>query len=111
MPTSQSAFVSSHGSLDYFIRLKQKRRGDGEAERLGGLEVDGNLELHRPLHGQASGLGPFEDLINIGGSASGQVRWAWPIRQETAGMHPLSRVVYRWQSILGREVHNPLQVK
>src|SRR5215831_17681949 len=26
-------------------------------------------------------------------------------------MHPLPRGVYRWQSILGREVHNSLQIK
>jgi hypothetical protein len=38
--------------------------GDGEPQRLGGLEVDHEIELARLLHGQFGGLGALEDLID-----------------------------------------------
>jgi hypothetical protein len=38
------------GSPDHLIRPEQERRGNGEAERLGGLEVDEQLEFRGPLH-------------------------------------------------------------
>src|SRR5437016_5773856 len=52
--------------LDHLVRLEQDRRGDGEAEGLGGLEVDHQLELYRLLHGEISRFGPLQDLIDIG---------------------------------------------
>jgi hypothetical protein len=36
-------------SLDHLVSGGQKRFGDGEAERLGGLEVDDQIELGRLL--------------------------------------------------------------
>src|SRR5215467_7542263 len=39
------------------IRPQQQRRRDGEAERLGGLEIDDQLELVGLLDGQVAGLG------------------------------------------------------
>src|SRR5262245_53054646 len=94
--------------LDHLIRLEQDLRGDGDAEGLGGLQVDGQIELRRLLHRQVSRLGAFEDLIDMDSSASAQVRPTWAIRHKTASLHPIPKTVYRWQSILGREVHNPL---
>jgi hypothetical protein len=38
-------------SLYYLIRPQQQRRRDREAERLGGLEVDDELERSRLLDG------------------------------------------------------------
>src|SRR5712692_3896223 len=53
---------TSHSSrlLDHLVRLEEERRGDREAERLGGLEIDDELELHRPFHRQVGGLRAFE---------------------------------------------------
>ena len=36
-----------------------------EAERLGGLEIDDQLELGRLQHRQISGLGPFKDATGV----------------------------------------------
>jgi hypothetical protein len=43
--------------LDHFIRSRQHRRRDGQAEDLGSLEVDHQFELGRLLHGEIGGLG------------------------------------------------------
>ncbi len=40
--------------LDHLIRLEEKARRDSEAEGLGGLQVDDQLELHGVLHGQVT---------------------------------------------------------
>jgi hypothetical protein len=49
-------------SLDDLIRPQQQRRRDREAERLGRLEVDDQLELRWLLDGQAAGLAPLRIL-------------------------------------------------
>jgi hypothetical protein len=49
--TSQREGVGSRGSADHLCGLEEERRGDGEAQRLDGLEVDDPLEscgLQRP---------------------------------------------------------------
>ena len=38
-------------SANHLIGLEEERRGNGQAEHLGRLEVDDQLELHRLLHG------------------------------------------------------------
>ena len=48
--------VSRRGSANHLVRLEEEGRGNREAERLGRLEVDDQLELRRLLHGQVGGL-------------------------------------------------------
>src|SRR5215469_10553492 len=52
-------------SLDHFIRPRQQRRRDRQAKRLGGLEVDDQLEGRRLLDRQIGGLGALEDLSRV----------------------------------------------
>jgi hypothetical protein len=47
---------------DHVGRLEEERREDGQAERLGGHDVDHQLERHRLLDGRVGRLGPFEIL-------------------------------------------------
>ena len=42
--------------LDHFVRLEQDDRGNGEAEGLGGLQVDDQLKLHGLLDRQGTRL-------------------------------------------------------
>src|SRR6266568_2553420 len=67
IPTSscgrQSSWLTS--SPDYFVGLKENARRNGEAEGLGGLQIDDQLELHRLLHRQVTGVGSLENLGHI----------------------------------------------
>jgi hypothetical protein len=60
----------SFASFDDLIRHRQQRRWNGEAESLGGLEVDEEFVLGGLLDGQVGGLGAFENLVHIGSGAT-----------------------------------------
>src|SRR5437762_645144 len=49
---------------NHLIRLEEEGRGEGEAERLGGLEVDNQLELMGALHRQVGRCGAFQDFVH-----------------------------------------------
>ena len=51
-------------SFDDLIRAQQQRRRDREAERLGGLQVDHQLELRGLLDGEVARLGTLDDLVS-----------------------------------------------
>jgi hypothetical protein len=53
-------------SADHVGRLEEEDWGDGQAERLGGLEVNQQLELHRLLDRQIGRLGAFQDFVHVG---------------------------------------------
>src|SRR5690242_20428185 len=55
--------------LDHLVRPLQERRGDRQAERLGGFEVEHQLELCGLLNGQVAWLGPLLNLVSIDGKA------------------------------------------
>src|SRR5438093_93421 len=57
-------------SLDQLVRPEQHRPRDRQAERLGGLQVDHQLELRGLLDREIAGLGALEDLVHIDGGAS-----------------------------------------
>src|SRR3989442_9124886 len=59
--------------LDHLIRPQQQRRRDREAERLGGLHVDDQLEFRRLLDGEIGGLGALQDLVDVHSSAGGDI--------------------------------------
>ncbi len=55
-----------HGLFDDLIRAQQQRLRDREAERLGGLEVDDELEFAWLLDGKIGWLCASEDLVHEG---------------------------------------------
>ena len=60
-------------SLDDLIGAGEQRLRHGEAERLGGLEVDHELEFDRPLYGEIGRLRPFQDFVDICGRAPTEI--------------------------------------
>ena len=66
-------------------RRRGRARGrDLEAERLGGLEVDNQLELRGLLDWKVAGLGSLENFVHVRGGASANVLNARPIGHKTA---------------------------
>src|SRR5690349_20788322 len=53
--------------LDHLVSSAEQQQRDGEAERLGGLHVDDQLELCWLLDGQIGWLDALEDLVDITG--------------------------------------------
>jgi hypothetical protein len=49
--------------LDHLVRPQQQGLRDRQAQRLGGLEVNDQLELGRLLDGEVGGLGTLEDSV------------------------------------------------
>src|SRR4030095_10317143 len=81
--------------LDHLIRLEKKRRGDGQAERLGGLEVDDQLELRGLLDRQVRRLGTLENFVRIGGSSAPLVNPVRPIGEKATNLHKLAALIHR----------------
>src|SRR5437870_1710906 len=81
----RSSWLSS--SADHLVRLEEERWGNGEAEGLGGLQVDHQLELRRLLDGQVGGFGTLQDTIHIDGSATAHVYQARPVGHQAPRIH------------------------
>src|SRR5574341_1986210 len=90
--------------FDDLIRPQQQRRRDREAESLGGLAVDHELEFRGVLDGKVCWTGAFEDLVDVGGRATKQFPTVGSVRHESPGFHKLS------ESVDGRELAHPREV-
>src|SRR6266581_3309321 len=66
-------------SFDHLVGAVEERGRHTETERLRGLEIDDQLELGRLLDWQVCRVGPFQDLINVGGGTPEQVGTVYPI--------------------------------
>ena len=52
-------------SLDHLVGASKQRRRKCEAERLGGSQIEHQVDLHRALHGQITRLFPFENTPDV----------------------------------------------
>jgi hypothetical protein len=69
--------------LDHLVGTGEDRLRQGEAERLGGLEVDRELEMGRLLHGQLAGRGAAKDTNHVIRGAPAQLGKVGAITEET----------------------------
>ena len=63
----------SAASLDHLVGRGQQCLWDGEAERLGSLEVDDEFEFRRKLHREIARLRPTQNAIDVSGGATNGV--------------------------------------
>src|SRR4051812_27959543 len=61
VPLRSTLSCCSSSSLDHFVRAGEDRLRHGQAERLGGAEIDHQLDLHRLLDRQIGWLLALED--------------------------------------------------
>src|SRR5262245_61118760 len=90
--------------MDDVIGSQEQRLRDGEAECLGGLEVDDQLKLRGLLDGQIGGLGPFQNLAYHLGGFLPHGSQAGPVRDETPSFYLLAPLVNGGQSILSSKL-------
>ena len=60
-----SVVGNDDGLPDHFGRLIEDDRRNRDAELLGRLQVDSQIEFLGPLHGEVCGVGPFQDLVHV----------------------------------------------
>src|SRR6266851_727082 len=90
-------------SLDYLIRPLQERRGDRQAEGLGGLQVDDQLELGGLLDRQVSGIGALENLVDVDGRSLPRRVKTDAVRKKTTRRSPCSPGVCSRESVAHRQ--------
>src|SRR5258705_13976188 len=97
-------------SLDYLVRPPQHRLRDRQAEGLGGLEVDHQLELGGPLDRKASRLRPLEDAIDGARRAPGHVREACTVGHEAAVLDVFSELEHGGKTVARSQVDDDTPV-
>src|SRR5215831_5908739 len=85
-------------SLDHLVGEQQERLRDRQAERLGGGQVDDEIELGGLLDRDVTRLRPAENLVNIISGAPELLRKAWPIGHKTSPFNVFTSAVHRRQS-------------
>src|SRR5262245_10577068 len=74
-------------SFNHLIRPPEHRRGDGQTEGFGGLQVDDQLKLGGLLDGEIGWLGALEDLIYVCRRLPIQVAQDGAIRHQTPRLY------------------------
>jgi hypothetical protein len=96
---SISMFRTITASLFYDLVGAQKERlGDGQAGRLGGGQVDDEIELGRLLDREVGGIRTTQNLVDMVSRAPEQVREVWSIGHETSSLDVLPKSVHRRQA-------------
>src|SRR6202035_5852024 len=90
------------------LRPLQERRRDLETERLGGLEVDDQLERVGLLYREIRGLGTSENLVDIPGGSAEQIGVVHRVGEEPPGLGILPASDRSRQPVLQREIGNAL---
>jgi hypothetical protein len=95
-----------HGLLDHLIRPLEERRRDRQAESLGGLEVDHQLELRGLFNGQVAGPRTLQYFVDILGSASIVAGEIWRVGHQQAVMRQSTEGTDGRHTVTCRELSN-----
>src|SRR6516164_9458338 len=77
-------------SLNDLICGRQQRFWNGEAEGLGGLEVDGHFDLHGLLDRQVAGLVSLENPARVDAGQTVRIRKTASVAHQSAGSDELA---------------------
>ena len=82
-PPSRPCDIGKLSFNDHIGKIEDRGR-DRQADRLGGLQVDGELESRRLLDRQIGGRGPLQDLGDIAGREARVFHTIWAVAGEAA---------------------------
>ena len=97
--------------FDHLVGTCEQRRRHGEADRLGGLKVDDELELGRGLHRQVGRLLALEDAIDVARGLPVLDRTVRPVRDQAAGAQNRSSWISRRELEAGGKCGDQIAVK
>src|SRR5437870_7444047 len=95
-------------SFNHLVRAQQYRLRDRNAERLGGLEVDHELELGRLFHRKLAGLRALEDLVDEACEPEIKVRIVHRVGYQSPGLDELAGRIGGGQPAAGHRVDDRL---
>src|SRR4051812_10779616 len=91
-------------SLDHLVGASEQRRGHGEPEFFGRLEVNDELKLGRLFDRESRRVGTLENLVDVGRCPTVKVWVAYAVRHQAAVLDKLSGRIDRRQPMLGRKL-------
>src|SRR5207248_2458654 len=94
------------GSLDDLVNDSEQRWRHGEAERLGGLEIDHQLVFRRCLHRKIGGFLAIQNAMNVACSLSPLARQIRTIGDQATLEHGYPKKINRWYFVFRRQRHN-----
>ena len=86
--------------FDHFVGGSEQFIWNGNAERLGGLEIDQKLKCRRLLDRQVAGVCALENLVHICCGAPKEPMEARTIREQTACIREFPEAEDRRKSVL-----------
>src|SRR5260370_25737101 len=99
VPRATERIAANSALFDHFVSQQLHRYRYIDAERLGGLHVDDQLEPGGLLDGEVGGLGALEDLVHVHRAAPKQVVDVGAIGDETADLDKLAGLGHGRQSV------------
>src|SRR5215467_4256615 len=103
-PHDELAALHLLRSFDHLVGACEQLDRRIEAKRLGGLQIDHQLELCRKLDRQVTGLFALENAIDVGCCASEEVGAIDSIRRQPAVLDHFAERIDHRQAIAGREL-------
>src|SRR5712671_2802973 len=84
LPPAGSHQLCLAHSFDHLVSAREQGWRHFEAERLGGLEIDYQLEFGRQIDRKLARFRPFEDFVHIGGRTAVRIRDARAVTDQSA---------------------------
>src|ERR1700736_5900637 len=91
--------------LDHLVGAGEDQLWHSEAKRLGGLEIDDQLECCWLLYRELGGVGALEDLSGRSAGSAITGRNARSIADQAAGGGEFTRRIHHWYGVMRRQRH------